>query len=78
MGSQALEAAQSAAKSTNPDEKGAATIRLRQAATRLLDLGEESLADTMLRQANDLENSGGIDPEATKKLRYETRRIAQH
>jgi Ca-activated chloride channel family protein len=78
MGSLALEAAQSAAISTNSNEKGAATIRLRQAATRLLDLGEAALADTMLRQADALESSGGIDPEATKKLRYETRRITQH
>jgi Ca-activated chloride channel family protein len=78
MGSLALEEAQSAARSTNADEKGAATIRLRQAATRLLDLGEATLADTMLLQADALESSGSIDPEATKKLRYETRRIAQH
>jgi len=78
MGSLALEAAQLASRSKNADEKGAATIRLRQAATRLLDLGEAALADTMLLQADALESSGGIDPEATKKLRYETRRIAQH
>jgi Ca-activated chloride channel family protein len=78
MGSLALEAAQSAAKSTNADERGSATIRLRQAATRLLDLGETTLADTMLLQADSLESSGGIDPEATKRIRYETRRITQH
>jgi Ca-activated chloride channel family protein len=78
MGTLALEAAQSAARSTNVGEKGEATIRLRQAATRLLDLGEAALADTMLIQADALESSGDINPEATKKLRYETRRIAQH
>ena len=78
MGTLALEAAQSASKSANPEEKGTATIRLRQAATRLLDMGEASLADAMFKQAEVLERSGSMDPEAAKKLRYETRRLTQH
>ena len=52
--------------------------RLRQAATRLLDMGENALADAMLRQADTLERSGSMDPDAAKKLRYETRRLTQH
>lgn len=77
MGSQALEAAQNAAKTANQDDKSAATFRLRQAATRLLDMGEAALADAMLFQADTLERSGSIDPEATKRLRYEARRMTQ-
>jgi hypothetical protein len=77
MGTQALEAAQNAAKSTSQDDKNSATVRLRQAATRLIDMGETALADAMLHQADTLERSGSLDPEAAKKLRYETRRLTQ-
>jgi len=77
MGTQALETAQLAGKNTNPEEKKVATVRLRQAATRLLDMGETLLADEMFRQAETLENNGSMDPDAAKKLRYETRRITQ-
>lgn len=78
MGTLALEAAQTAVKNKSNEEKSSATVRLRQAATQLLDLGEQSLADSMLSQADALEQSGVISPEATKKLRYETRRLSQH
>jgi Ca-activated chloride channel family protein len=71
LGTQALDAARQG-------DKGLATQRLRQAATRLLDLGEQSLADAMQRQADSLENSGTVDSTATKRLRYDTRRIAQN
>jgi Ca-activated chloride channel family protein len=77
MGTQALEAAQNAAKSTSQEDKKMATVRLRQAATRLLDMGEMALADAMLHQADNLEHGGNMDPEAAKKLRYETRRLTQ-
>jgi Mg-chelatase subunit ChlD len=70
FGTHALEEAMHSAN------KNTATIRLRQAATRLLDLGEHSLAGELSRQANSLEQAGQIDPNLTKKLRYETRRIA--
>jgi Ca-activated chloride channel family protein len=76
MGTNALETAQNAGRSADPKEKGAATVRLRQAATRLLDLGEKSLADAMFQQAENLESSGSMDPDAAKKLRYETRRLS--
>jgi Ca-activated chloride channel family protein len=77
IGVQALAAAQGATQGMDEQELRSATVRLRQAATRLLDMGELSLADTMRRQAEILENHGDLDPEATKKLRYETRRLAQ-
>jgi Ca-activated chloride channel homolog len=77
MGNTALEAAQIAIQGQDPEKKETATVRLRQAATRLLDLGEANLASTMLDQADLLENSGSMDPEAAKKLRYETRRLTR-
>jgi len=70
LGTQALEEAQRG-------DRSAATQRLRQAATRLLGMGEQGLADAMHRQADALEKGGEVDPNATKKLRYETRRISQ-
>lgn len=78
MGTQALQAAQAAAHSADAAHHGQATVRLRQAATRLLDLGESGLANTMLQQAQALEYNGRLDPDATKKFRYETRRLAQN
>jgi Ca-activated chloride channel family protein len=77
MGIQALEAAQGAGLSASREEKNAATVRLRQAATHMLDMGEVTLAGTMFQQADMLERSGNLDPEAAKKLRYETRRLAR-
>jgi Ca-activated chloride channel family protein len=68
LGSQAL------AEAVHGDRK-AATQRLRQAATRLLDMGEAALAGEMLRQAEALESSRRLDANATKKLRYETRQM---
>lgn len=77
LGTQALAAVQNALKTENKEELDAATIRLRQVATRLLNIGESSLAKTMLRQAEHLEEKGDLDAEAAKKLRYETRRLTQ-
>jgi Ca-activated chloride channel homolog len=68
FGTQALEMARQG-------DRGAATVRLRQAATRLLDMGERNLAEAMQNQADALESNGQLDPNITKKLRYETRRI---
>jgi len=68
-GTHALEQAE-----TNPD-RGAATGRLRQAATRLLNIGEKSLAEALSNQADALEYRGSVDPTTTKRLRYETRHI---
>ena len=54
-----------------------ATRKLRTAATRLLGIGEEELAAEAERQALALERRGRADPQLTKKLRYETRKILQ-
>jgi Ca-activated chloride channel family protein len=54
-----------------------ATRRLRAAATRLLDMGEEELAAEAEQQALELEQRGQADPRLTKKLRYETRKLTQ-
>jgi Ca-activated chloride channel family protein len=54
-----------------------ATRRLRTAATRLLDMGEEELAAEAERQASELEWRGQADPRLTKKLRYETRKLTR-
>jgi Ca-activated chloride channel family protein len=75
VGVKALEAAQEASFGVDAEQVESATIRLRQAATRLLDMGERNLGDAMLRQAQVLADHGSLDPDATKKLRYETRRI---
>ena len=54
-----------------------ATRKLRAAATRLLDMGEETLAAEMERQAEELEQHGQANPQRTKRLRYETRKLTQ-
>jgi len=77
MGAFALDHAQSAALTGDPQDKDAATMRLRQAATRLLDLGEIALASSMLKQADTLESSGNLDADVTKKLRYDSRKISK-
>jgi len=76
-GAAALEAARQADQQADAQERGSATLRLRQAATRLLDMGETNLATAMFQQASLLEQSGHVEPEAAKKLRYETRRLTQ-
>jgi Ca-activated chloride channel family protein len=58
------------------DVAGAAQ-KLQAAATRLLDMGEEGLAGTLQQQAQELAQSGQMDAGATKKLRYETRRLTR-
>ncbi len=54
-----------------------ATQKLRAAATRLLELGEEELAQTALQEAQRLESGEGLSAAGTKKLRYETRKLTQ-
>lgn len=54
-----------------------ASQKLRAAATRLLDLGEEDLAQSALEEAENLEKSGQMSSHGTKKLRYETRKLTQ-
>ncbi|WP_110516691.1 vWA domain-containing protein [Herpetosiphon llansteffanensis] len=56
---------------------GSATQKLRAAATRLLDLGETELAQTMEQSAQQLEAGGQIDAADQKALRYATRKLTQ-
>ncbi|OQA17359.1 MAG: von Willebrand factor type A domain protein [Chloroflexi bacterium ADurb.Bin360] len=55
----------------------AATQKLRAAATRLLELGEDELAHTAETEAQRLERGEGMSAAGTKKLRYETRKLTQ-
>jgi Ca-activated chloride channel homolog len=59
------------------DDRASAIARLRQAATQLAKVGEKELAVSMSVQADYLEQQGGLDPNAAKQLRYNTRRITQ-
>jgi Ca-activated chloride channel family protein len=54
-----------------------ATQKLRAAATRLLELGEDDLAQTAMDEAERLEQGEGLSAGGTKKLRYETRKLTQ-
>jgi hypothetical protein len=51
-----------------------ATRKLQAAATRLLDMGETELAQTMQDQAQQLTQQGQIAPETAKAARYKTRK----
>lgn len=54
-----------------------ASQKLRAAATRLLELGEDDLARSALEEAENLEKTGQMSARGTKKLRYETRKLTQ-
>jgi Ca-activated chloride channel family protein len=54
-----------------------ASQKLRAAATRLLEIGEEDLAQSAIEEAENLEKSGQMSSHGTKKLRYETRKLTQ-
>ncbi len=54
-----------------------ASQKLRAAATRLLEMGEQDLAQAALSEAENLEKSGQMSSFGTKKLRYETRKLTQ-
>ncbi len=54
-----------------------ASQKLRAAATRLLEMGEDDLAQSALEEAENLEKSGQMSSHGTKKLRYETRKLTQ-
>lgn len=54
-----------------------ATIKLRAAATRLLDMGEIDLAEVAMKEADNLEKRGAMSSSGTKKLRYETRKLTR-
>ena len=54
-----------------------ASQKLRAAATRLLEMGEEELAKSALEEAENLEKTGQMSARGTKKLHYETRKLTQ-
>ena len=54
-----------------------ASQKLRAAATRLLEMGEDELAQSALEEAENLEKGGQMSARGTKKLRYETRKLTQ-
>lgn len=54
-----------------------ATQKLKAAATRLINMGEQDLARAALNEAANLEQRGKMTPEGTKRLRYDTRRLTQ-
>lgn len=54
-----------------------ATQKLRAAATRLLEMGEQELGQAAMQEANNLEQQGQMSAGGTRKLRYETRKLTQ-
>lgn len=56
---------------------GKATQQLRAAATRLLELGDNELAQTFQQEASNLEQQGQMTAGGTKKLQYQTRKLTQ-
>jgi Ca-activated chloride channel family protein len=52
-----------------------ATRRLRTAGERLIEMGQNDLGQTMLVEANLLEQEGQMSSEGTKRLRYGTRKL---
>jgi Ca-activated chloride channel homolog len=54
-----------------------ATRKLQAAATRLLNMGETELAQTAQQQAVALNQQMQLDTQATKRLRYDTRKLTQ-
>lgn len=54
-----------------------ATQKLKAAATRLINMGEDELARAALAEAANLEQRGQMSAEGTKRLRYDTRRLTQ-
>lgn len=59
------------------DTEGASR-QLRAAATRLLQIGEEKLAQAALDEAQNLEEKGAMTSSGTKKLRYSTRKLTRN
>jgi Ca-activated chloride channel family protein len=59
------------------DTEGASR-QLRAAATRLLQVGEEQLAQAALEEADNLEKRGAMTSAGTKKLRYSTRKLTRN
>jgi Ca-activated chloride channel family protein len=52
-----------------------ATQRLRAAGERLIEMGQDDLGQTMLVEAELLEQEGQMSSEGTKRLRYGSRKL---
>lgn len=55
-----------------------ATQKLKQAATQLLNLGENDLAQTAMQEAQNLQQGNQVSPTGTKRLTYGTRKLTQN
>lgn len=55
-----------------------ATQKLKAAATRLINMGEQDLAQAALNEAANLEQRGQMSAAGTKRLRYDTRKLTQN
>ncbi len=55
-----------------------ATQKLRQAATQLLNIGENDLAQAALQEAQNLQQRGRMSSSGTKRLSYGTRKLTQN
>ncbi|ABX06845.1 MAG TPA: VWA domain-containing protein [Herpetosiphon sp.] len=58
-------------------DQAGATRQLQAAVTRLVDLGEHELAKQTAAASQTLQETGQINPEQTKTLRYATRRLTE-
>jgi Ca-activated chloride channel family protein len=54
---------------------GSATQKLRAAATRLLSVGENDVAQAIQAEIDNLQQGAGVSPEGAKELRYATRKL---
>lgn len=55
-----------------------ATQKLRQAATQLLNMGEQELAQQAMQEAQNLQQQGAMSSAGTKRLNYGTRKLTQN
>jgi len=55
-----------------------ATQKLRQAATQLLNMGENDLAQAAMQEAQNLQQQGQMSAPGTKRLNYGTRKLTQN
>jgi len=66
-----------AREAVNTGKLDVATVKLREAATRLLEMGESELAAEAEKEAVNLEEQGEMSATGTKKLQYGTRKLTQ-
>lgn len=67
-----------ALQEANAGDVAGATQKLKQAATQLLNLGENDLAQAALQEAQNLQQGGQVSASGTKRLTYGTRKLTQN